>query len=67
MNPGILFLDEPTTGLDASAALAVMTTVRELAQRISVICTIHQVWFRVAHRVCLRAMELGLNYRGKIR
>ena len=43
MNPGILFLDEPTTGLDASAALAVMTTVRELAQRISVICTIHQV------------------------
>lgn len=42
MKPGLLFLDEPTTGLDASAALAVMTKVKELASRISVICTIHQ-------------------------
>jgi ABC-type multidrug transport system ATPase subunit len=42
MNPGILFLDEPTTGLDASAALSVMLTVRRLANDISVICTIHQ-------------------------
>jgi ABC-type multidrug transport system ATPase subunit len=42
MQPGLLFLDEPTTGLDASAALAVMTKVKELSASISVICTIHQ-------------------------
>jgi len=42
MSPGLLFLDEPTTGLDASAALAVMTKVKQLASNISVICTIHQ-------------------------
>jgi len=41
-NPGILFLDEPTTGLDASAALSVMLAVRKLANDISVVCTIHQ-------------------------
>lgn len=34
--------DEPTTGLDASSALAVMTAVRQLANDIAVICTIHQ-------------------------
>jgi len=43
-NPGLLFLDEPTTGLDGGAAYAVMKTVRKLAdeQKCSVICTIHQ-------------------------
>ena len=42
MAPQLLFLDEPTTGLDSAAAFAVMSTVRQLAKRISVICTIHQ-------------------------
>ena len=41
--PSILFLDEPTTGLPAGAALEVMKTVRKLADHICVICTIHQV------------------------
>ena len=43
-NPGLLFLDEPTTGLDGGAAYAVMKTVRKLAdeEKCSVICTIHQ-------------------------
>eukprot|EP01084_Bolivina_argentea_P166486 289025_1 len=42
--PGLLFLDEPTTGLDGGAAFAVMNTVRSLADddKCSVICTIHQ-------------------------
>ncbi len=42
--PRVLFCDEPTTGLDASSALAIMTTVRALATRagITVLCTIHQ-------------------------
>ncbi len=42
MNPAILFLDEPTTGLDSLGALAVMEAVRKLASTISVVCTIHQ-------------------------
>ena len=43
MDPGVLFLDEPTTGLSSAAALEVMNTVRRLANDICVICTIHQV------------------------
>jgi ABC-type multidrug transport system ATPase subunit/ABC-type multidrug transport system permease subunit len=42
MDPGMLFLDEPTTGLDSAGALAVMHAVRKLSDKISVICTIHQ-------------------------
>jgi hypothetical protein len=38
----MLFLDEPTTGLDSAGALAVMLAVRKLSDKISVICTIHQ-------------------------
>ena len=42
--PGILFLDEPTTGLDGGAALGCMQAVKKLVdtQNIAVICTIHQ-------------------------
>ena len=42
MHPSLLFLDEPTTGLDAPGAFSVMKAVRELAREISVVCTIHQ-------------------------
>ena len=42
-NPAILFLDEPTTGLDSRAAQTVMRVVRRIARSgRSVICTIHQ-------------------------
>lgn len=42
-NPSILFLDEPTTGLDARAAMTVMRVIRRIASTgRSVICTIHQ-------------------------
>jgi ABC-type multidrug transport system ATPase subunit len=42
--PQVLFLDEPTTGLDSSSALATMTLARKVAREsgISVLCTIHQ-------------------------
>lgn len=41
--PDIIFLDEPTTGLDSATALDVMTAVRSLAnQHRTIIATIHQ-------------------------
>eukprot|EP00457_Paulinella_chromatophora_P002968 gb/GEZN01002973.1/.p1 GENE.gb/GEZN01002973.1/~~gb/GEZN01002973.1/.p1 ORF type:complete len:694 (-),score=47.81 gb/GEZN01002973.1/:229-1998(-) len=43
-NPSILFLDEPTTGLDSRVAMTIMRSLRELAARrnICVVVTIHQ-------------------------
>jgi ABC-type multidrug transport system ATPase subunit len=41
--PGLMFLDEPTTGLDSSISHEVMSAVRNLAnQNRTVVCTIHQ-------------------------
>jgi ABC-type multidrug transport system ATPase subunit len=41
--PNLMFLDEPTTGLDSSISLEVMAAVRNLAnQNRTIICTIHQ-------------------------
>lgn len=41
--PDILFLDEPTTGLDAALAFEVMASIKTLAQQNrTIICTIHQ-------------------------
>ncbi|KAK2076468.1 hypothetical protein QBZ16_000993 [Prototheca wickerhamii] len=42
-NPSIIFMDEPTTGLDARAASVVMATVRSIVNTgRTVVCTIHQ-------------------------
>ena len=42
-NPGLLVLDEPTTGLDATAAYKVIELLQETARRgITVVCVIHQ-------------------------
>lgn len=42
-NPSILFLDEPTTGLDSRAAQALIVNIRRIAASgRSVVCTIHQ-------------------------
>ena len=42
-NPSLLFLDEPTTGLDATSALHVMSTLKYLAKKgRTIIASIHQ-------------------------
>ncbi|KAF7126875.1 hypothetical protein RHSIM_Rhsim11G0074600 [Rhododendron simsii] len=42
-NPSIIFMDEPTTGLDARAAAIVMRTVKNVADTgRTIVCTIHQ-------------------------
>ncbi|XP_043285630.1 protein brown-like [Venturia canescens] len=40
--PQILYLDEPTTGLDTSAALRVVESIKSISTRSIVICSIHQ-------------------------
>lgn len=42
-NPSLLFVDEPTTGLDSFTAEQVIGTLRDLAKTgRTIICTIHQ-------------------------
>ena len=49
MDPALIFLDEPTTGLDSAGAFAVMSSVKKLAQEMAVICTIHQPSNEIVH------------------
>ena len=42
-DPSVLFLDEPTTGLDSRTAFHIVSTLKKLtAQKRTVVCTIHQ-------------------------
>jgi ABC-type multidrug transport system ATPase subunit len=56
-SPSIIFMDEPTTGLDARAAAIVMRTVRKTVDTgRTVVCTIHQPSieiFEAFDEVCL--------------
>jgi ABC-type multidrug transport system ATPase subunit len=41
-NPSMLFLDEPTTGLDSSTALQVIELLKSLSKKgVNVVSTIH--------------------------
>ncbi|KAL6071026.1 ATP-binding cassette sub- G member 8 [Balamuthia mandrillaris] len=47
-NPQLLFLDEPTTGLDSAVALSLVDTLRRLAEKgRTIVCTIHQPRFEI--------------------
>jgi ABC-type multidrug transport system ATPase subunit/ABC-type multidrug transport system permease subunit len=52
VNPPVLLLDEPTTGLDAAAAIAVMSLMHALVKKrnMIVMCTIHQPRSDVFHQ-----------------
>lgn len=57
-NPSILFLDEPTTGLDARSAHVVVAAIRAIASTgRTVVCTVHQpsteVFFAFDHLLLL--------------
>jgi ABC-type multidrug transport system ATPase subunit len=42
-NPSVIFMDEPTTGLDARAAAIVMRAVKNVADTgRTIVCTVHQ-------------------------
>ncbi|KAG0245030.1 hypothetical protein BGW41_004287 [Actinomortierella wolfii] len=60
IEPACLVLDEPTTGLDAMSALAIMHTLKAIARTgRTVICTIHQprsaIWDELDNVVLLMA------------
>ena len=49
-NPSMLFLDEPTTGLDSSTALQVVELLKILSRRgVNVMTTIHQPSTEIFH------------------
>ena len=60
-NPKILFLDEPTTGLDASTALSVLQLCKKLSKKMTIIMTIHQpracIWELFDHAVIMNCQE----------
>jgi len=69
--PTILFLDEPTTGLDSVSAMAVIDTVSELADRgLAVICTIHQpsaeLFSRFKRILILQPFRTGKTRGGRV-
>jgi len=49
--PKIVFLDEPTTGLDSHNALRVMTSLKNLCRKhhVTIVCTVHQPRSNIFH------------------
>ncbi|CAK4124384.1 unnamed protein product [Aphanomyces euteiches] len=69
-NPSILFLDEPTTGLDSRAATIVMECVKRISESgRTVVCTIHQpstVLFELFDKLLLLKTGGELVYFGDL-
>lgn len=68
-NPALIFLDEPTTGLDSSTALSIVSTIIQLAHsNRTIICTIHQptaTMFNSFHKLFLIAKGFPI-YNGPV-
>lgn len=70
--PQVLFLDEPTTGLDASSALTLLSTLKKLASSvigITVVLSIHQPreeTLALFDRLCLLTRGGRLVYFGSL-
>ncbi|KAL8545343.1 hypothetical protein ACS0TY_005497 [Phlomoides rotata] len=69
-NPSIIFMDEPTTGLDARAAAVVMRAVKNVANTgRTIVCTIHQPSidiFEAFDELLLLKSGGGMSYYGPL-
>ena len=67
--PALLFLDEPTSGLDSTTALALMTTLKGMADagECTIVCTIHQPQTKIYNLIDnLLLMKKGeIVYQGR--
>lgn len=69
--PSVLFLDEPTTGLDSNTSIHLIQTVRDLAKNfgVTIILTIHQPRFEILEivdKICLLAKGGSMLFSGSI-
>eukprot|EP00904_Undaria_pinnatifida_P003159 jgi/Undpi1/12844/HiC_scaffold_7.g02511.m1 len=55
----ILFLDEPTSGLDSPGSLALVTILRRLCKKVTIVVSIHQprpeIWQLFSHTVLVKS------------
>ena len=68
-NPSIIFMDEPTTGLDARAAAIVMRAVKNVVDtERTIVCTIHQPSIDIFEAFDeVKQFQLALLYKCKTR
>ena len=68
-NPGVIFLDEPTTGLDSYQALSVVHTLKQLSSSgRTVICSIHQprsAIYALTDGICILTIGGRVAYFGE--
>lgn len=69
--PSVLFLDEPTTGLDSNTSIHLVQTVKDLAKNfgVTIILTVHQPRFEILEivdKICLLAKGGSMLFSGSI-
>lgn len=70
--PSVLFLDEPTTGLDSNTSINLVQTVKDLAANfgMTIILTIHQPRYeilKIVDKICLLAKGGSMLFTGSIK